>query len=299
MKHGVQTIIAACFITLAVNAQTTANNRFGLNRIVSGWTNYSTGFTTTDDGDEFATVASFFTPAVDVSLLEFGVIVVPFGGVRERVNFADFTFRIHVWSGLDAFVANPRHGDVAAFSFSAPTGGSSTVPDTRTRGGRDAFHIRFALTNSSLVLSQCHTYLVGFATITASTQAGELFVPTAPFAGDSDVQAGNIVPFGWPYLLSSGGTTIYYGQLATELRVQPLGTPPSIRITVSDGELVLTWPENASCYTLQWADALLTDNWILVTNAAAALEHVGPTRLDSSHTRYFRLIKDSPNIFTP
>ena len=234
--------------------QPAASAELGFNRIIPGWTNYGTAFNATHEASvdgEFATVASLFTPPVSVRPIEYGAIFVWAGSGGQRLNFADFTFQVYFWSGLDAFVRDPRRGDVATYSFAAPTGGSTTVPDTVTRGGRPAYHLRFNLGADSLVLTQCHTWVVGVAATTSLTQAGEFFVPTAPHEGLSDVQAGSIVPFGWIYLANAGGQTIYSGRLATELTVQPIGDPPRLEVRRIGSEVCLTWPETAGCYSLE------------------------------------------------
>jgi hypothetical protein len=252
-------------------AQTSASNEFGFNRIIPGWTNYSTAFSTTHDLNpegEYATVASFHTPPVAVRPLEYSAIFIWFGSGGQRLNFGNFVFQVHVWSSLDEFIRNPRRGDVASLDFGGPTGGSTTSPDTFTRGGRPAYLLRFDLTGASLTLTQCHTHLIGVTARATSSQAGELYVPTAPFDGLSDVQAGNIVPFGWLYLLNAGGQTIYSGQLATALSVQALGEPPRIQIRRSALNVCLSWPSAAGCYRLESADDLFSPSaWSPVMEA--------------------------------
>lgn len=241
-------------LCLSSSGQSPAAAEYGFNRIIPGWTNYSTAFNATHDtatGGEFATVASFFTPAVNVRPMEYGVILVWAGSGGQVLNFSDFAFKVFIWSGLEAFVGDPRRGDVATFNFAAPTGGSTKVPDAVTRGGRPAYHVRFHLGDTSLVLTQCHTWVVGVAATGNPNQSGELFVPTAPHEGQSDVQAGNIVPFGWIYLANAGGQTIYSGQLAAELDALPLGDPPRLEVQRSATEVCLTWPATAGCFRLE------------------------------------------------
>jgi hypothetical protein len=274
---------------------------FGFSRILHGWTNYSTAFNTThelsSDG-EYATVASFYTPPVDVQPVEYSVIVVWYGAGGQRLNMADFVFQIHLWSSLEAFVRNPRLGDVARLDFSVPTGGSSSSPDTFTRGGRPAYLLRFNLAGASLILSQCHTYLVGVAARATSIQAGELFVPTAPHEGPSDVQAGNIVPFGWLYLINAGGMTIYSGQVASELVVQPLGELPRLDIRRTAVGICLTWPESLACYTLESSDDISSPfNWSAVRDEPVVEN--GSWRLSVpvvGARRWYRLKKESESV---
>jgi hypothetical protein len=265
------------------------SNRFGISRIVPGWTNYSTAFSMTHDADasgEFATVGSLYTPAVDAGLREFAAIVIWFGQDEMTSDFSDFSFEVMLWSGLAAFIADPRHGDLATYAFSQPTG-STTNRDTTTRGGRAAYLLRFTLpTSASITLTQCHTYVVGLAATAASSQAGEFFVPTAPFDGDSDVQAGNIVPFGWTYLVNSGGMTIYSGQLSTELRVEALGEAPRLHISRDTADLIVTPLPEAPCYRLEIAETLAPAAWLPFTDP--------PT---SSGTGFFRLVRENPSRF--
>ena len=235
-------------------AQVPATAELGFNRIIPGWTNYSTAFNATHEmsaGGDFATVASLFTPPVNVRPVEYGVIMIWAGSGGQRANFSEFTFQVYFWSSLEAFIRDPRHGDVATFSFAVPTGGSTTIPDTMTRGGRAAYHLRFNLGTSSLVLTQCHTWVIGVAATGSPNQSGELFVPTAPHAGPSDVQAGSIVPFGWVYLANAGGETIYSGQLAAELVVQPLDEPPRLEVRRIGSDVCFTWPATAGCFGLE------------------------------------------------
>jgi hypothetical protein len=225
-------------------------------RIIHGWTNYSTAFNATHDtgaqGD-YATVASFYTPAESVRPLEYGAIFIWLGSGAPPTNFEPFDFRVFIWSSLGAFLQDPRQGDVANFQFDAPTGGSATVPDTTTRGGRPAYDLRFLLTNSPVTLSNGHTYLIGVAARVDTQRYGELFVPTASHDGPSDVQAGDLVVGGWIYLVNAGGSTIYSGQLATELVVQPIIESPELRIGRNDHTVRLTWPASANGFVLEYA----------------------------------------------
>jgi hypothetical protein len=295
-------LLMICLGGQSIQAETNAPAGFGFNRIIHGWTNYSTAFNVTHDpapDGEYASVASFYTPAVDIQPIEYSAIVIWFGSGGQRLDFADFAFRVHFWSSLDAFIGNPRLGDVASFAFVAPTGGSTTSPDTTTRGGRPAYLIRFQLPGASLTLTQCQTYLVGLSVQASSLQAGELYVPTAPYDGESDVQAGNIVPFGWQYLFNSGGQTIYSGQLATELKVQPIGGLPRLDIRRTAAETCLTWLETAGCYTLESCANLDSPaEWSPVIDIPAVENGSCQFCLPNDDTmRWYRLRKDSNSTF--
>jgi hypothetical protein len=235
--------------------ETNGSPELGLSRIIRGWTNYSTAFNATHDTGSggYATVASFYTPDKDVTPAEYGIIVIWNGSGGQHLTFTDFTFGVFVWSSLEAFTTEPRRGDVTNWYLPAPTGGNTTVSDTTTRGGRPAYEIRFSLTGSSLLLSNGHTYLVGFAARTDTLNSGELFVPTTSHEGSSDVQAGDIVPGGWTYLANAGGSTIYSGQLATELVVLPIIVRPRLQIRRLGPFVELAWPASADGFVLESA----------------------------------------------
>lgn len=252
------------FALLAASATADAAE-ITFSRITHGWPNYSTAFTTTHDtspNGEFATVATFYTPPYTVRALEFVTIMIWSEAPPQTVNFADFTFSVCVWSTLDKFIAEPRHGDVWDLPFAQP---STRRVDTQTRGGRPAYDVRFALTNATVVLTNCHTYLIAVIARTDTQRNGELYVPTAGTEGDSDVQAGDIVPFGWQYLIDAGGLTIYNGQAATELMVERLSQAPRLLIAHSNSIVRLSWPQAASCYHLEQTDAP-GHAWLAVTN---------------------------------
>lgn len=239
----------------------------GFSRIIAGWPNYSTAFDTTHDSGsnaEFATVATFYTPPYTVRALEFATIVIWSGLPPKTVDFSQFTFSLAVWSGLGAFISQPARGDKCNVPFAQP---SSIRVDGLSRGGRLVYELRFALTNANIVLSNCQPYLIAIVASTDTRRNGELYVPTAPTEGSSDVQAGNIVPFGWQYLIDAGGLTIYSGQLATELIVEPLGAPPRLMIMHSNSVVRVAWPVWATCYTLESSDAI-GNLWLAVTNEA-------------------------------
>ena len=252
--------LLAASVTLAAGAA-----EVGFSRITRGWPNYSTAFSTTHDtsaNGEFATVATFYTGPYTVRALEFGTILIWSEAPPQSVDFANFTFSVCIWSSLERFIAEPRHGDVWELPFMQP---STTRVDTVTRGGRPAYEVRFALTNATVALTNCQTYIIGLIARTDTQRSGELYVPTAGTEGDSDVQAGNIVPFGWQYLIDAGGLTIYSGQAASELMVERLGEPPRLVIARSRSIVRLSWPDSASCYRLECTDAISTP-WLAVTN---------------------------------
>src|SRR5262245_46708067 len=157
--------LLVCLLTAAwLHADTNMSREVAFNRILHGWTNYSTAFDTTHDlgpiGD-YATIASFYTPTQEVCLLEYGAILIWSGSGGQQFSFTHFLFEVHVWSSLAAFTNAPRQGDVATYSFSAPTGGSTSLPDATTRGGRPAYELRFCLTNPPTTLTNGGTWLVG------------------------------------------------------------------------------------------------------------------------------------------
>jgi hypothetical protein len=107
------------------------------------------------------------------------------------------------------------------------------------------------------------------------------------------VQAGNVVPFGWIYLLNAGGQTIYSGQLATELVVQTLGELPRLSIQRSEVETCLSWPEWATCYTLESSDNLSSAlSWIPVAEAPQIQDGLNHLCLPAVEIgRWYRLSK--------
>jgi len=268
--------------------------QIAFSRIIRGWTNYSTAFNATHDTGaqaDYATVASFYTPVEDVRAFEYGAIFIWAGSGAPPSDFAPFDYRVFIWSSLEAFRLNPRQGDVATYPFAAHTGGSATVRDTTTRGGRPAYELRFTLTNTSLTLSNGYTYLIGVAALGDTQHAGELFVPTASHDGPSDVQAGDLVPGGWLYLVNAGGNTIYSGQLATELVVQPISQLPTLRIGRTDHAVRITWPASASGFVLEYAfDLSPGAEWFAVEIEPVEENGLKQVLLSTSFTRqWFRL----------
>ena len=282
--------------TLAAPAQTSSGVATGFCRIVRGWTHYSTAFNATHDlgaDGDFATVASFYTPPTDTRPLDYGVIVIWLGSGSQRLDFARFDFRVSIWGSVDAFRQDPRQGDVATFAFASPSGGSTTVPDTTTLGGRPAYELRFSLTNAALTLTQCQTYLIGFAARARVQQDGEIYVPTAPTEGPSDAQAGSLVPFGFNYLISAGGLTLYSGQVATELLVQVLGPRPTLSVRLREDAVQVSWPARGGCYTLEAADEPgAASNWLPVTESPQPTNGVFTVSLPTAGAaRFFRLVQ--------
>jgi hypothetical protein len=300
--HVLILIGAAALLTSRSSAQDAG--KFGFSRIFQGWTNYSTAFNATHDpgpDGEYATVACFYTPAVDVRPLEFSAVVIWFGAGGQRPDFRNFTFQIHFWTSLDAFINNPRQGNLVSIAYASPTGGSTTIPDTVTRGGRPAYLVRFSLTNTPLVLAQCETVLIGLSAHADANQAGELYVPTAAYEGRSDAQGGNIVSFGWRYLIDAGGLTAYWGQLATELSVQPVSGLPSLGIERTASEVRLTWPASAGCFALEGREDLgHSSPWSLVEDLPLLGNSVMQLDLQATNAqRWFRLRQERPSIFRP
>lgn len=223
-----------------------------LDRIIPGWTNYSTAFNATHDlgvAGDYASVAAFYRPAGDVRLEELGVVVI--GGGTRPPEFGRIQYRVMVWSGLEAFVREPRVGDVATWDLAAPTSGSVDVPDTWTRGGRAAYVLRFALTNRPVTLGAGGDWLVGFAARAETQTAGELYVPTSSDVGESDVQAGDLVLGGWRHLADAGGSTVYSGRLALSLAVRPRLERPRVEMVRAGRWVIISWPVDAVGYVLE------------------------------------------------
>jgi hypothetical protein len=261
------------FATASSLASTNGAAEIAFDRIIHGWTNYSSAFSATHtagSSSDYATVASYYTPDCDALPLEYRVIVVWGGPVGERVDFANFDFQVFVWSSLEAFTNSPRLGDVATLTFGAPTGGNTTVPDAITRGGRPAYELRFCLTNANVALRHGHTYLVGFAARNYASGYEDLFVPTASHHGLSDLQAGDILIQGWIEIVNSGGATIYSGELATALLVQILVEPPRLDGRLIEGGVELSWPSAAGCFQLESSPQLSPPAWATVTDPPVA-----------------------------
>jgi hypothetical protein len=248
----------------AANGPLGGTAEIAFSRILHGWTNYSTAFNATHDtaatGD-YATVAAFFVPAADVTPVDYAAIVISSG--TRPPDFSRFRFLVMAWSSLDAFIQEPRRGDVATWEFNAPTGGSTATPDATTRGGRPAYQVRFSLTNSVVTLTNGHSYLIGVAALADTQTAGELFVPTSSQDGPSDVQAGDLVVGGWRYLVNAGGSTVYSGELAVELLVAI--PPPRMEIVSLGSAVLLSWPVAARDFTLEYAFNLtVSAQWLPV-----------------------------------
>jgi hypothetical protein len=273
----------------------------GFSRLVPGWTNYSTAFNATHAAGvdaEFATVGTPYAPAIDVRPLEYSAVVIWFNSGGHELSFDNFIFQVHFWSSIERFALNPRQGDLHVGSYNAPTGGSTTVPDAITRGGRPAYLLRFSLTNDSIALTQCQAAVVGLVAQAKTVQAGEFYVPTAPFAGPSDVQGGNIVPFGWGYVITQGGLTIYSGQLATELKVEALGSPPSLSIARIGEQIELCWPGAAGCYTVESTDDLGTAaRWEFILDLPIVVDGSNRLRIPAGDgLRFFRLQREPQSV---
>jgi hypothetical protein len=269
----------------------TAAAELAFSRITRGWPNYSTAFNTTHDqspNGEFATVGTFYTPLYTVKAREFATIVIWSELPPDTITFSDFTFSLCVWSTLDQFILNPGVGDVLNRNFAQPT---TILRDGTSHGGRPTYELRFAVTNTTLVLTSCQTYVLGVVARTDAARNGELYVPTAPTEGLSDVQAGNIVPFGWQYLIDAGGLTIYSGQTATELIVERLGESPQLHVARSNLTVRLSWEVSASCYQLESTEAL-GGSWLAVTNEPQiAAGEFSVTMPSTNQLQFFRLAR--------
>jgi hypothetical protein len=251
---------ALTLVVPSARPQTSGPPQIAFTRIIRGWTNYSTAFNATHDtgaNADYASVGTLYTPTEDATPLDYAAILI--WGETRAPNFSRFQFRVMAWSSLEAFVQDPRQGDVATWNFAAPTGGSTSVPDTTTRGGRPAYELRFSLTNTLVTLTNGRTYVIGFAARTETQANGELFVPTASQEGPSDVQAGDLVVGGWQYLVNAGGSTIYSGQLAVELAVTSQIRRPRIDITRTANFVHLSWPASAQDFVLEGAIGLTPD----------------------------------------
>jgi hypothetical protein len=151
------------------------------------------------------------------------------------------------------------------------------------------------------VLTQCQTVLIGLSAHADANRSGELYVPTAPYEGRSDVQGGNVVSFGWTHLIDAGGLTVYWGQLATELSVQPLSELPSLGIERTASEVRLTWPASAGCLGLvDAAELRWPADWSPVEDIAVLENGVLQLNLPTTNSqRWFRLRQERPSSFRP
>src|SRR5881396_2725446 len=116
-------------------AQTNPPAELAFTRIFHGWTNYSTAFLATHatvSATDFATVASFYTPSCDVAPVEYAAVFIWHGPTNQSVDFAHYDTQVYFWNSFAAFTNAPRQGDLATFTFSAPTGGNTNLPDAIT-----------------------------------------------------------------------------------------------------------------------------------------------------------------------
>jgi hypothetical protein len=282
-------MMCACSAVAEIGAVAEA----AFDRIMHGWTNYSTAFNATESLDksgEYASVASFYRPGCDARLVEYRTIVIWAGSLNQQVDFANFDFTVFVWSGADAFIKSPRRGDITSIPFAAPTGGSQTIADAITRSGRPAYELRFCLTNADINLEHGRSYLVGFGARNHANGYPDLFVPTSMESGESDLQAGNILVAGWIELANAGGATVYSGRLATALYVQSMFEPPTLKIAVTNQEVELTWPAGSGCFSLEEASIPLS--WSRVSVTAGTEGTLMKVLLPGRDTmRWFRLKK--------
>ena len=115
----------------------------------------------------------------------------------------------------------------------------------------------------------------------------------AASAWTSPAQAGSLVPFGFNYLISAGGLTLYSGQLATELLVQLLGPRPTLSVRLREDTVQISWPARGGCYTLETAgEPGAASNWRPVTESPQPTNGVFTVSLPTTNTaRFFRLVK--------
>ena len=247
-------VLALGLFSMLLTFSAAANPIEAFNRIIPGWTNYSTAFNATHDtgtAGDYATLGMSYTPTTDVALFSFDAILI--SGDTRPPDFGQFQYRVFVWSSLEEFIREPRTGEVATVTIAAPTSGSATVPDAITRGRRGAYRLGFSLTNAPVMLMRGHPYWIGFAAFGRTQTSGELFVPTASDPGDSDVQAGDLVTGGWLYLVDASGSTVYSGRLAVALTVVPQARPPELAIALTGNLVELTWPRAAGDFILEYS----------------------------------------------
>jgi hypothetical protein len=284
-------LISVWAIVLSCGASDNGEGQVGFNRIIHGWTNYSTAFDTTHDSaanGDYSTIATPYTPNEDVRLLDYGAIVIWNGTGGEKFNLTNFSFEVHIWSGLEAFTNAPRRGDISSYLFQRPTGGSTIAADAVTRGGRPAYEIRFCLTNAPTTLSGGHTWLIGLVSRALEKSSGHLFVPTSNHAGESDFQASSLIVGGWLSIADAGGLTIYDGQLATELFVTS-STPPYFlsgsRLVESGFIMSISATRGTTLRIQRSSDLLVWSDWLQIL-AETNITHVVDTFPPSSRAFY-------------
>jgi hypothetical protein len=113
-------------------------------------------------------------------------------------------------------------------------------------------------------------------------------------SGYPTLQAGNIVPFGWIYLASAGGQTIYSGQLASELDAQPLSDPPRLEIQHLATEVCLSWPATARCFRVEASASISTlSGWSPIEETPTVENGFCRLRLPATGAaRWFRLKRE-------
>src|SRR3954451_1032767 len=110
--HWITFLLAVASFGASASAPA-AEIEFAFDRIIHGWTNYSTAFNAThslDASGEFATIATAYRPGCDIILDEYRVIVVWAGPLGQEVKFSNFDFQFFIWSGLQAFTNAPLQG---------------------------------------------------------------------------------------------------------------------------------------------------------------------------------------------
>ena len=84
---------------------------------------------------------------------------------------------------------------------------------------------------------------------------------------------------------------VYMATFANRLNVYGLQPPPPVSITVSGGNLAITWPTNTpASYTLQSTTNLVIGTWVAVTNSVAATNGVYQVTVPATRpTSFYRL----------
>jgi hypothetical protein len=92
----------------------------------------------------------------------------------------------------------------------------------------------------------------------------------------------------------AGGTTIYDGQLATELIVHHSGAPPLLEITRTNNLIRVSWPAAAGCFRLEATESGGASSvWQVVEAPRVIMDgRVTVERPTPSSQEWFRLRKD-------
>lgn len=71
----------------------------------------------------------------------------------------------------------------------------------------------------------------------------------------SPTNAGDLIAGGWQYLIQRGGSTIYCGELATELLVKPVSPPLRLQVWLRAGSIQVLFPDTTLSLKIQSAGA--------------------------------------------